>query len=88
MADKNQDFCGGEQQDALEYLQWVFDRLNQQEPKFNGAVIPKLFDYHSTNVLICTKCNGQKHVNEKTNELKFPLPKPTQADLDQYYESL
>ena len=39
IADKNKDFCGNEQQDALEYLQWLLERLTKQCKAWKGTDI-------------------------------------------------
>ena len=62
IAENNPDFCSQQQHDALEYLQWLFDRLEKEEPKY-GEVIPKLFDFQLANRMVCTKCGGYKLIN-------------------------
>lgn len=87
IADQNAEFNSSHQQDALEYLQWLFDRLEKEEPKY-GQVIPKYFSFEATNQLVCLGCNGVKEINQKTNEWKFPVPPPSQKDLEVYYANL
>lgn len=85
IAGDNAEFNSSHQQDALEYLQWVFDRLEKEEPKY-GESIPSLFNFKQTNQLVCVKCNGYKQINEGSNEWKFPVPHPTQQDIDNFNE--
>lgn len=87
IADTNADFNSNHQQDALEYLQWLFDRLDKEEPKF-GQPLPRLFNFSSVNQLVCTQCQGYKQVKESTNEWKFPVPPPTQQEVEQFYKNL
>ena len=61
IAENNAEFSSGRQQDAEEYLQWIFDRLEKEEPKY-GFSIPSLFNFNQANKMICTKCNGFKLV--------------------------
>jgi hypothetical protein len=38
--------------------------------------------------LVCEGCNGYKLVEAKTNEWKFPVPPPSEEDIEKYYEQL
>ena len=87
IADQNAQFLGNHQQDALEYLQWLFDRLEKEEPKY-GENIPKNFSFQTTNQLVCVGCNGIKEINQKTNQWKFPVPPPSEKDLETFYTNL
>lgn len=87
IAGDNAEFNSSHQQDALEYLQWVFDRLDKEEPKY-GQQLSKNFGFETVNRLVCTGCSGYKDITEGTNEWKVPVPPPTQKDIDAYYENL
>lgn len=54
------------QQDALEYLQWFFDKLDKEEP-YIGESTTKNFNFETVNRLVCEGCNGYKIVEAKTN---------------------
>jgi uncharacterized UBP type Zn finger protein len=75
------------QQDALEYLQWVFDKLDKEE-QFIGESTTRHFNFETVNRLVCEGCNGYKLVDAKSNEWKFPVPSPTQDDIEKYYKQL
>lgn len=81
IAKNHQDFSSQQQQDALEYLQFLFDRLVKEE-KWIDANTTKEFDFYSANKLICLTCNGVKVNRVKTNEWKFPVPHPTKQQLE------
>lgn len=73
----SEEFMSGRQQDALEYLQWVFDRLDKEEP-YIGESTTKLFSFQTVNRLVCEGCNGYKLVDATTNEWKFPISPPSE----------
>ena len=52
IARDNQEFSSSRQQDALEYLQWFFDRLDKEE-EYIGFSTTKNFNYQSVNRLVC-----------------------------------
>jgi ubiquitin carboxyl-terminal hydrolase 5/13 len=83
----SEEFMSGRQQDALEYLQWVFDRLDKEEPYFGDSTTSH-FAFQTVNRLVCEGCNGYKLVAAKTNEWKFPVPPPSPLDIDRYYQQL
>jgi ubiquitin carboxyl-terminal hydrolase 5/13 len=87
IAKDNPEFCSNRQQDALEYLQLLFDRLDKEE-QFIGDSTTRNFNFQTLNRLVCEGCNGYKLVEAKTNEWKFPVPLPTQAHIDAYYQKL
>lgn len=87
LAKDNVEFSSSRQQDALEYLQWVFDRLDKEEP-FIGESTTKNFNFQYVNRMVCTGCNGYKINEVKTNEWKFPVPTPTKEDIEKYYQTL
>lgn len=66
LAKDNAEFSSSRQQDALEYLQWVFDRLDKEEP-FIGESTTKNFNFQYVNRMVCTGCNGYKVNEVKTN---------------------
>lgn len=59
IAKDNSEFMSSRQQDALQYLQWVFDKLDKEEP-FIGASTTSLFNYQTVDRLVCEGCNGYK----------------------------
>lgn len=77
VAGDSPDFKSSEQQDALEYLQHLFDRFSKEEAKAHLPLSAKLFDYTHVNRLVCLACNGYKQIEHTTNEWKFPVPAPT-----------
>ena len=66
LARDHPEFTTNRQQDALEYLQWVFDRLDKEEP-FIGDSTTRYFNFQSANRLVCGGCNGHKLIEVKTN---------------------
>lgn len=88
IAENNQEFRSPRQQDAEEYLQWLLDRLNKEEPKFVDKKHSELFDYQMCNRLVCVQCGNYKLVNEKTNLWKFPVPPPSSKDVEAFYNYL
>ena len=66
MAKDHQEFSSSRQQDALEYLQWVFDKLDKEEP-FIGDSTTSNFNFSSVNRLVCMGCKGYKTVEVKTS---------------------
>lgn len=61
IAKDNSEFSSNRQQDALEYLQLLFDRLDKEEP-FIGASSTAPFVFSSVNRLVCQSCQGYKLV--------------------------
>ena len=88
IARNHQDFSSTLQQDALEYLQYLFDRILKEEEFIPGAHSVSNFDFVSANKLVCMGCQGVKIIENKTNEWKFPVPHPTQPQLDEFYKTL
>ena len=87
IAENNAEFSSEKQQDALEYLQWLFDRLDKEEPEY-GSKLSKLFGFTICSKMVCMKCNGIKLVENPSTEFKFPVPSPSKKDIDTFYESL
>lgn len=67
VAKNHQDFSSTQQQDALEYLQYLFDRLASEEKLLGTPSTTAAFDFISSNKLICMGCDGVKVVDQKTN---------------------
>jgi uncharacterized UBP type Zn finger protein len=78
VAGNKKDFQSSLQQDALEYLQHLFDKLTKDEQNKKLKETSKLFDFKSVNRLVCLGCNGYKNIEQTTNEWKFPVPLPTE----------
>ena len=79
------DFCTGQQQDALQYLQYLLEKLDRAEAGASerfAEVAPKsssLFAYKTISKLVCLTDNKVKY-NEKQPEtilsLRIPMPNP------------
>ncbi|EGR32448.1 ubiquitin, putative [Ichthyophthirius multifiliis] len=72
------EFKTQQMQDALEYLQYVFELIGKENKE-----ISKIFEFIQVNKLKCTSCGGVKIAEYITNEIKLPVIKPNIKDLQQ-----
>ncbi|KAL4447002.1 hypothetical protein ABPG74_014974 [Tetrahymena malaccensis] len=77
------EFKTKQMQDALEYLQHVFDLIEKEEKNTKQNHIGKIFEFKTVNKLKCMSCGGVKLIENKTNELKLPVLPPTKEQLQQ-----
>ncbi len=73
IAGKHQEFCSFRQQDALEYLQWLLDRLQDLEQANHLPVTQKLFEFTAVNEMTCVHCHGVKISKQPGSELLLPV---------------
>lgn len=69
----HQEFSSARQQDAQEFIQWVFDKFETEEAK-RGRVNPcKIYDFDIEHRYECTQCHGVAYVKERTNQLNLHI---------------
>lgn len=70
------EFSTGNQQDAQEYLQHLFDKFDRAEraKKDGDLLTTKLFEYTSEQRLLCTQSNKVKYTESKGTLLSLGIP--------------
>jgi ubiquitin carboxyl-terminal hydrolase 5/13 len=67
----HEEFSSGRQQDAQEYIQYLFDKISQGEREANRVNPCQLLDFDLEHKYQCNNCNGVAFVNERTNQLNL-----------------
>lgn len=68
------EFSSNRQQDALEYLQFLFTVIQKIEKQNNQPDITKIFKFTQATKLSCLSCGGIKIRENQTTELKINCP--------------
>lgn len=74
MGKDHPEFSSNRQQDAMEYLQYLFSYLQKNEKQNNFQDITKIFTFIQATKLNCMACGGVKVRENSSTELKINCP--------------